>query len=62
MSCCEDHHHSDHHSQGDTEGVTATERKFQEFLEAAAAPARWTERPSGPSPLPFPCWPAASRA
>ena len=42
--------------------AAATERKFQEFLQAAAAPARWTRRPSRPSPLRCRSWPAASRA
>lgn len=38
MNCCQDHQQSDHHSQGNGQGTTAVERKFQEFLAAAAAP------------------------
>ena len=64
MACCDPNHQPDQPAS-DTAGVggvTVAERKFQEFLQAAGAPGRWTRRPSRPSPSRCRCWPAASPA
>ncbi len=62
MDCCEGNHGSEQIAASETGGAAATERKFQEFLQAAGSPGHWTARPSRPSPLPCRSWPNANRA
>ncbi len=44
MSCCEHGDGADGRSASNAVGVAATERKFREFLEAAAAPGALDEK------------------
>ncbi len=65
MACCDPNHHSDQAAGaagGGSGGITAVERKFQEFLQASGAAGRSMRRPSRRSPSRCRCWPVANRA
>jgi len=44
MSCCEGSHGSERIAAGETGGADATQRKFQEFLQAACSPGALDEK------------------